>query len=163
MRVGDVIQDFILPDQTWTPQRMSSLVSRGPVVLFFYPAAFNPLCTVEHCRFRDVTAEFSAVGALPVGISADSVARQAAFDKKYSLGYMLLSDFDGEIGQRFDVVRDMKNRWVRYRRHTYIIGPGLRILDIIRSEIRFSAHADLALQFLRGTYKAVGRAQIRPS
>ncbi len=165
MRVGDVIEDFILPDQTWTPRRLSTLVASGPVVLFFYPAAFSPNCTVEHCRFRDVAAEFAAVGAQPVGISADPVAKQAAFAQRYRLGYLILSDLDGEIGRRFDVERAFHPLpWTRYRRHTYIVGAGLRVLDIIRSEIRLSAHADLALQFLRDNYyRATGRAQVPPA
>jgi peroxiredoxin Q/BCP len=151
MRVGDFVDDFELPDQTWTPLRLSGLAAAGPVVLFFYPAAFSPQCKIEHCRFRDTASEFAQVGAQPVGISSDPVERQSAFAERYRLGYVILSDVDGTIGRRFDVERDFSIRWTRYRRHTYIIGPDLRILDIIRSEFRLSAHADLALQFLRNS------------
>jgi thioredoxin-dependent peroxiredoxin len=161
MRVGDIVDDFELPDQTSTPRRLSRLVATGPVVLFFYPAAFAPQCTVEHCKFRDTAGEFASVGAQPVGISADTVERQARFTKRFSLGYLILSDVDGAIGRRFDVERDISIPWTRYRRHTYIIGPDRRILDIIRSEFRLTAHANLALQFLRNfTYRATGRAAV---
>ncbi len=162
MRVGDVVDDFELPDQTWTMRQLSDLVARGPVVLFFYPAAFNPLCTIQSCHFRDTVAEFAKVGAQPVGISADPVEMQAAFTQRHNLGYLILSDVNHTVGRRFDVERNGL-RAVRYRRHTYIIGQQRKILDIIRSEIRLRAHADLALQFLRNNaYRATGRAQVPP-
>ncbi len=158
MRVGDTVEDFELPDQSWRLRRLSTVASIGPVVLFFYPAAFAPLCTVEHCRFRDTTEEFAKVGAQPIGISSDPVDRQAAFARKHDLGYPILSDVDGAVGRRFDVDRGIKIKYIRYRRHTYVIGPDRRILDIIRSEIRLGAHADLALEFLRNyDGRVVGR------
>src|SRR6185369_17695476 len=95
MRVGDVVDDFELPDQTGAPRRLSRLAATGPVVLFFYPAAFSPQCRIEHCRFRDTASEFARVGAQPVGISSDPVKRQAAFADRYKLGYVILSDVDG--------------------------------------------------------------------
>jgi peroxiredoxin Q/BCP len=149
MEVGDVVEDFELPDQSGTPRRLSALTAAGPVVLFFYPAAFSPTCTVEACKFRDTASEFAAVGGQPVGISSDGVARQERFARQHHLGYPLLSDVDGRVGARFDVNRAFSVPWTRTRRHTYIIGSDQRVLDVIRSEIRISAHADLALQFLK--------------
>ena len=70
------------------------LLAGGPVVLFFYPAAMTYGCTKESCHFRDLKAEFAAVGAQPVGISADQVDKQRQFDEKESLGFPLLSDPD---------------------------------------------------------------------
>jgi peroxiredoxin Q/BCP len=156
MRVGDVVEDFELPDQLGRNQRLSRLVAAGPVVLFFYPAAFSPQCRVEHCRFRDTASEFAEVGAQPVGISSDPVERQYRFAQKYSLGYLILSDVDGAIGRRFDVERGVSIPWTRYRRHTYIVGRDQRIMDIIRSEFRLAAHANLALQFLRNNAGRTG-------
>src|SRR5258708_4617194 len=76
VRKGDVVTDFELPDETGAPRRLSGLLADGPVVLFFYPAAMSLGCTVESCHFRDLIGEFKAVGAQPVGISADRVERQ---------------------------------------------------------------------------------------
>src|ERR1700677_680021 len=97
MRKGDVVPDFELPDQSGTPRKLSELLSDGPVVLFFYPAAMTYGCTKESCAFRDLDAEFKAVGARRVGISADSVDKQKQFDEKESLGYPLLSDVDRTV------------------------------------------------------------------
>src|SRR6201991_2013492 len=79
MKTGDTVADFELPDQTGTPRKLSALLSDGPVVLFFYPAAMTPGCTKEACHFRDLAGEFAAVGANRVGISVDPVAKQAKF------------------------------------------------------------------------------------
>lgn len=53
-------------------------------MLFFYPAALTPGCTKESCHFRDLAAEFEAVGALRVGISADPVEKQRTFSDKHA-------------------------------------------------------------------------------
>ena len=64
------------------------------MVLFFYPAAMTSGCTKESCHFRDLKAEFDAVGAKRVGISADSVDKQIQFAEKHDFDYPLLSDPD---------------------------------------------------------------------
>src|SRR6266404_7003885 len=103
MRNGDVVTDFELPDETGTPRRLAELLADGPVVLFFYPAALSIGCTMESCHFRDLIGEFKAVGAQPVGISADRVERQRHFAEKHSLGYPLLSDSDQVVARQFGV------------------------------------------------------------
>ena len=79
MKVGDVVEDFELQDENGVSRKLSGLLVDGPVVLFFYPAAFTPGCTAEACHFRDIAGELRSVGAQPVGISPDSVDRQADF------------------------------------------------------------------------------------
>lgn len=73
MKRGDRVEDFNLPDQTGAVRSLTGLLADGPVVLFFYPAAMTPGCTKEACHFRDLAAEFAAVGASRVGISTDTV------------------------------------------------------------------------------------------
>ena len=73
MKRGDLVAEFNLPDQTGPNRSLSELLADGPIVLFFYPAAMTPGCTMEACHFRDLAAEFAAVGASRVGISMDAV------------------------------------------------------------------------------------------
>ncbi|MEV7565589.1 peroxiredoxin [Streptomyces tanashiensis] len=148
MNVGDLVEDFSLPDETGAPRSLTGLLAEGPVVLFFYPAALTPGCTAEACHFRDLAAEFRAVGALPVGISSDGVERQQEFAERHSLGYPLLSDPDGAIRERFGVKRGFS--LAPTKRVTFVIGQDLRIREVVRSELRMSAHADRALAALRG-------------
>jgi peroxiredoxin Q/BCP len=95
MEKGDQVPDFELKDEDGNPRKLSELAASGPVVLFFYPAAMTYGCTHESCHFRDMKAEFEAVGAQRVGISADQVEKQKQFSEKHSFDYPLLSDPDG--------------------------------------------------------------------
>jgi peroxiredoxin Q/BCP len=147
IKVGDVVEDFELPDQSGTPRRLSELLADGPVVLFFYPAAMTLGCTKESCHFRDLAAEFKAVGASRVGISADAVAKQSEFADKHGFDYPLLSDTDKKVAGMFGVTEGFKLGPVR--RMTFIIGTDRTILDVIKSEVRMNSHADKALDFLR--------------
>jgi peroxiredoxin Q/BCP len=148
MDKGDLVADFELPDQTGTPRRLSELLKDGPVVLFFYPAAMTYGCTKESCHFRDLKAEFDAVGAQRVGISADTVEKQKQFADKHEFDYPLLSDSDSAVADQFGVKRSVtilgKNK-----RATFVIGTDRRVLEVVRSELSFSSHADKALEALR--------------
>jgi peroxiredoxin Q/BCP len=147
MNVGDTVVDFELLDETGTPRRLSELLASGPVVLFFYPAAMSAGCTVEACHFRDVAADFRAVGAQPAGISHDSVDKQARFAERHSLGYPLLSDPDGTVRERFGVKRALG--LAPTKRMTFVIGQDRRVIEVVHSEIRMNSHADKALEALR--------------
>ena len=147
INVGETIDDFELPDQTGTPRKLSELLSDGPVVLFFYPAAMTAGCTKESCHFRDLAAEFKEVGASRVGISADTVEKQGQFSDKHGFDYPLLSDPDRKVAASFGVTEGFKLGPVK--RMTFVIGPDRRLLQIIKSEVRMNSHADKALDFLR--------------
>ncbi|TDC56686.1 peroxiredoxin [Jiangella ureilytica] len=147
MDAGDTVDDFVLPDQSGTPRRLSELLTSGPVVLFFYPAAMSRGCTAEACHFRDLAAEFSVAGAQPVGISADAVERQQAFDTGNDLGFPLLSDPERTVAARFGVNRRIGGLPVK--RHTFVIDTDSRVLGVVRSELAMEKHADRALDILR--------------
>ncbi|GAA5006351.1 peroxiredoxin [Streptomyces siamensis] len=147
MNVGDTVEDFTLPDESGTDRRLSELLSDGPVVLFFYPAALTPGCTAEACHFRDLAAEFAAAGASPVGISGDPVDRQQEFADRHTLGFPLLSDPEGVVRERFGVKRGFS--LAPTKRATFVIAQDRTVLEIVRSELRMSAHADRALAALR--------------
>ncbi|MER5200093.1 peroxiredoxin [Streptomyces sp. NPDC002755] len=144
---GDVVEDFALPDETGTVRSLTDLLADGPVVLFFYPAALTAGCTAEACHFRDLAAEFAAVGARPVGISGDTVDRQQEFAGRHSLGMPLLSDADGAVRERFGVKRGFS--LAPTKRVTFVIGKDRTVLEVVRSELRMNTHADRALDALR--------------
>jgi peroxiredoxin Q/BCP len=123
------------------------MVKEGPVVLFFYPAALSAGCTKESCHFRDLNAEFTALGAQPVGISMDSADRQAQFSKKNSFDFPLLTDEDGEVAHHYGVKRALG--FLKVKRATFIIGQDMVIRDVIHSEVNMNSHADRALEVLR--------------
>ena len=125
---------------------LDELLADGPVVLFFYPKAMTTGCTKESCHFRDLAGEFAEVGAQRVGISADKVDKQAAFDAKHDLGYPLLSDPDRKVAAAFGVKRPGP---IFNKRATFVIGTDRTILAAISSETNMDLHADEALSVLR--------------
>ncbi|MGW7822134.1 peroxiredoxin [Streptomyces puniciscabiei] len=147
IEAGDKVEDFALPDETGTTRRLTELLAEGPVVLFFYPAALTPGCTAEACHFRDLAAEFAAVGARPVGISGDSVDKQQEFAGRHGLGMPLLSDADGAVRERFGVRRGFS--LAPTKRVTFVIAQDRTVLEVVRSELRMNTHADRALAALR--------------
>ena len=149
MKIGDTVADFELPDQSGTPRRLSELLTAGPVVLFFYPAAGTPGCTREACHFRDVGAEFTAAGASRVGISVDAVAKQAKFADAHRFDYPLLSDAGGAVAAQFGVKRGLLGALMPVKRTTFVIDTDRRVLDVIASEFSMDTHADRALEVLR--------------
>lgn len=145
MRTGDIAPDFELPDQDGRPRRLSALLERGPVVLFFYPAALTAGCTAEAKHFRDLVPEFAAAGAQLVGVSRDPVARQQEFAVRNGFDFPLLSDSDGAVAAAYGVRRRLITP---VRRVTFVIARDGRVRDVIASELRMGLHADRALQAL---------------
>lgn len=147
MRPGDRVEDFTLPDETGTDRSLSDFLASGPVVLFFYPAAMTAGCTKESCHFRDLAAEFAALGAQRLGISPDEVSKQHEFSARHGFDYPLLSDTEGTVARMFGVRRGFGP--LLTKRHTFVIDTDSRILEVIKSEVRMNAHADGALAALR--------------
>ncbi len=147
MKSGDLAPDFTLPDQSGRSLTLSDVVAKGPVVLFFYPAAMSKGCTKESCHFRDLAAEFAALGAQRLGISMDNVERQAQFAHDNTLDYLLLADVGGTVATLYGVKRRIDA--LRVKRTTFVIGGDRVIREIISSELAMDVHADRALAALR--------------
>jgi peroxiredoxin Q/BCP len=148
MKVGDVVSDFELPDETGTPRKLSELLSHGPVVLFFYPAAMTYGCTKESCHFRDMKSQFEEIGAQRVGISADTVEKQRQFSEKHGFDYPLLSDTDRKVAEMFGVKRKGFSI-TPVKRSTFVIDKDFKVLEVIHSEVSMNHHAERALATLR--------------
>ena len=150
MNIGDSVPDFELPDQHGMPQRLSTLLANGPVVLFFYPAAMTAGCTKEACHFRDLASEFAAAGVQRVGISFDPVSKQKQFSDKHGFDYPLLSDSEGAVAGIFGVKRGKigQRLGVPAKRWTFAIGQDSTVVAAIHSEVNMETHADSALAAL---------------
>lgn len=154
MHIGDMAPDFELADQTGASRTLSGLLADGPVVLFFYPAAGTPGCTKEACHFRNLSAEFAALGANRVGISTDRVDKQAAFADGHGFDYPLLSDPGGVVAAQFGVKRGLLGKLMPVKRTTFVIDTDRSVLSVIASEFNFDSHADKALEVLRARSSA---------
>ncbi|HZN42692.1 MAG TPA: redoxin domain-containing protein, partial [Actinomycetota bacterium] len=90
---GTAAPDFALADQHGRTVRLRDFRGRK-VLVYFYPQADTPGCTVQSCDLRDHRRELAGVGTDVVGISPDMPKEQLAFDEKFDLGFPLLSDPD---------------------------------------------------------------------
>jgi len=98
LETGQQAPDFALPDATGTVRRLSDHRG-GPVIVYFYPAAFTPGCTTEACDFRENLASFQSAGYTVLGISPDPVSRLAEFAEAEQLSFPLLSDEDAQVAR----------------------------------------------------------------
>ena len=151
---GDTVEDFELPDQTGAPRKLSELLSGGPVVLFFYPAALSSGCTAEACNFRDLAAEFAAAGAQRVGISRDKVEKQKQFADLHGFDYPLLSDPESKVASLLGVKRKLPLGPLSTKRMTFVIDTDRTVLEVIHSETNMNDHAARALETLTARSKS---------
>jgi thioredoxin-dependent peroxiredoxin len=147
MRVGTVAPDFMLRDNHGAQWRLSDECRKGPVAMFFYPAAMTIGCTAQSCRFRDLGAEFGALGAQRVGVSASDQQLQQAFSETNELDFPLLSDTDGAVAALYGARRAFSPRPTK--RATYVISRERLVVGIVTSELRMRAHADRSLEIIR--------------
>jgi peroxiredoxin Q/BCP len=153
--INDPIEDFTLNNQDGTPVSLSDFKST-PVVLFFYPRADTPGCTIESCGFRDAFAKFKNAGITVFGVSRDTVKDQKKFQTKYDLPYDLLADPDMELINRFDLVKpkNMYGKIVKgVKRTTLLIAPadakGKQRLLHTFEEVKPEGHAEEVLALLK--------------
>jgi peroxiredoxin Q/BCP len=95
---GDPGPPFTLPDQQGNTVRLQDLRGRK-ILVYFYPEADTPGCTTQSCDLRDHRQDLAGIGAEVVGISPDQPEDQLAFDRKYDLGFPLLSDPDHSVAE----------------------------------------------------------------
>ena len=102
LKIGDKAPDFNCEDQDGNMIQLADYKGKK-LVLFFYPKASTPGCTVEACDLRDNHHTFQAKGYEILGVSADSQKRQSNFRNKYEFPYPLLADEDKKVINAFGV------------------------------------------------------------
>lgn len=118
--------EFTLVDQDRNPVSLSDFAERR-LVVFFYPKAMTPGCTVEACDFRDSHQELLDAGLAVVGVSPDPPAKLAQFRDMENLPFPLLSDPDHKVSDAFGAWGTKKlygKEYVGVIRSTFVIGPG---------------------------------------
>jgi peroxiredoxin Q/BCP len=154
IQVGDRAPDFTATDCQGRSVSLASLRGRR-VVLFFFPKAFTPGCTIETRAFRDNHAQIQALGAELVGISVDSLSTQCAFAAKEDIHFPLIGDEERRISSSYEVLWPVLKV---DRRVTFIIAPDGIVEAVIRHEIRVSRHLDDVLRYLREHPLSAGAA-----
>ncbi|WP_299176578.1 thioredoxin-dependent thiol peroxidase [uncultured Chryseobacterium sp.] len=102
LKVGDQLPEFEGINQDGKPVKSSKLKGKK-LIIFFYPQANTPTCTVEACNLSDNYSKLKKAGFQLLGISADSVKKQKNFHNKFSFPYDLIADENREIVEKFGV------------------------------------------------------------
>jgi peroxiredoxin len=101
---------------------LADALKRGPVVLYFYPAAFTPGCTVEAHEFAEATEKFKALGATVIGVSHDPIDTLNKFSVTECRNkFAVASDADQKITKSYDAVLGAKPEYAN--RTSYVIAP----------------------------------------
>jgi peroxiredoxin Q/BCP len=129
MKLHEKVADFTLQTDEDKTVSLSDFAGK-PVILFFYPKADTPGCTIEACGFRDTFKKLQAAGAVVLGISRDTPHDQAKFRAKFDLPYNLLADVDEKVCKQFDVLKENKVYGMSIERTTFVIGPDQTLLHI---------------------------------
>jgi peroxiredoxin Q/BCP len=154
MQINDKVENFTLQNQDGKTVNLTDFKDK-PVVLFFYPRADTPGCTIESCGFRDAFEQFQKQGIVVLGISRDTVKDQLKFKQKYNLPYDLLADPEMELINRYDLIKpkNMYGKLVKgVKRTTYLISPdtgkGQRLIHIFE-DVTPKGHAEEVLALLK--------------
>jgi peroxiredoxin Q/BCP len=154
IQVNDKAPQFTLQDENGKEVSLKGL--RGKVVvLYFYPRADTPGCTIEACEFRDTYKQMQKTGAVLLGISPDTPQAQKKFQEKFQLPFPLLADADKKVAVAFDVLKE-KNMYGKkvmgIVRTTFIIGPDGKIQHIF-PKVKAEGHAGEVLAYLKESAK----------
>jgi peroxiredoxin Q/BCP len=147
LKVGDQAPDIQVSTETGEDFQLSAMKGKR-VVLYFYPKADTPGCTVEACEFRDEIGKFTKKGAVVIGVSPDKSAAQAKFKAKYDLPFTLLADSDRAAAEAYGVYKE-KNMYGKkvmgIERTTFVIGPDGKI-EKIYGKVKAAGHAAKVLE-----------------
>ena len=140
LKEGNKVPNFTTTDQDGNTVSLSDYQGKK-LVVFFYPAASTPTCTVEACNLRDHYKELQDAGYEILGVSADTERKQTNFRNKYKFPYPLLADTNKEVINAFGVWGPKKFMGREYNgihRKTFLIneqGTVERVIDKVKAKI----------------------------
>ncbi|TVZ59593.1 peroxiredoxin Q/BCP [Flavobacteriaceae bacterium MAR_2010_105] len=147
LQPGDKAPNFSAKDEQGNTISLQDYKGKK-LVVFFYPAANTPTCTVEACNLRDHYKMLAEKGYEILGVSADTAKKQTNFKKKFKFQYPLLADVDKEVINAFGVwgpKKFMGREFDGIHRVTFVInenGTIEKVIDKVKSKI----HAEQILE-----------------
>lgn len=151
LKIGNKAPAFILKNQEGESIRLSTFAGEKNVVVYFYPKAMTPGCTVQACGIRDIRGDFDRLDTVVLGISPDPVARLGKFREKESLNFDLLSDEDHSVADKYGVwglKKFMGKEYMGLIRTTFIIDKQGRLQHII-NKVKTKSHHDEVFNFIK--------------
>ena len=148
--VGQPAPAFTLSNHEGEMVSLEDFRESKNVVLYFYPKAMTPGCTVQACGIRDTRSELSERQAVVLGVSPDPIKRLVNFREKQELNFDLLSDQDHSIAEKYGVwglKKFMGREYMGINRMTFIIGKDGKLKHVME-KVKTKTHHDDVLNIL---------------
>jgi len=149
-KLGNLAPAFTLLDQSGNKVSLKDFRGRN-VVLYFYPKAMTPGCTVQACGLRDAQKELANLNAVAIGISPDPVKRLEKFIDRDQLNFTLLSDEDHAVAEKYGcwgLKKFMGREFMGILRTTFIIDQDGKLRHVM-SKVNTKSHHDDVLNWMR--------------
>ncbi len=146
-KLGDLAPAFTLTDQNGNGISLNNFRGKKYVVLYFYPKAMTPGCTVQACGLRDSLPSLEQFEAVALGVSPDPITRLKKFEEKEGLNFTLLSDEDHSLANKYGVwglKKFMGREFMGIIRTTFIIDKKGRVVHIMDKVKTKTHHEDVA-------------------
>ena len=150
-KIGNLAPSFSLQNQQGDKVSLKDFKGKKNVVIYFYPKASTPGCTVQACGIRDSAAAFKKLNTVVVGISPDPIKRLQNFIDKQALNFDLLSDEDHSIADRYGAWGPKKFMGKEYDgilRSTFIVGKDGK-LKAIMDKVKTKSHHDDVIDWIK--------------
>ncbi len=149
--IGNMAPAFTLQDQNGDKVSLKQFRDKKNVVVYFYPRAMTPGCTVQACGIRDSQASLEALDTVVLGISPDPVKKLAKFVEKEGLNFTLLSDEDHAIAEKYGVwglKKFMGRESMGILRTSFIVGKDGRLKHIM-DKVKTKSHHDDVTAYIK--------------
>ncbi len=143
-KVGNLAPAFTLVNQDGKKVALKDFKGKKNVVLYFYPKAMTPGCTVQACGIRDTKSDWSKLKTVVLGVSPDAPEKLTRFIEKQGLNFDLLSDEDKKITEKYGcwgLKKFMGKEFMGVLRTTFIIGKDGK-LKYIMEKVKTKSHHD---------------------
>lgn len=150
-KVGNMAPAFTLQDQDGNKVSLKDFRGEKNVILYFYPKAMTPGCTVQACGLRDSKRKLSAAKTVALGVSPDPVPRLKKFEDRDDLNFTLLSDEDTKITEKYGcwgLKKFMGKEYMGVIRTTFIIGKDGKLKHIM-DKVKTKTHHEDALNWIK--------------
>ena len=150
-KVGNKAPAFNLPNQNGENIRLSEYTGKKNVVIYFYPKAMTPGCTVQACGIRDVKKELAKLDTVVFGISPDPASRLKKFIERDSLNFDLLSDEDHQVAEKYGVwgpKKFMGREFIGILRTSFVVGKDGKLKHII-DKVKTKTHHEEVIAYIK--------------
>ncbi len=150
-KIGNLAPAFTLPDQDGKPVSLKQFKGKKNVLLYFYPKAMTPGCTVQACGIRDSRKALDKLDTVVLGVSPDPVARLGKFIDKEKLNFTLLSDEDHAVCEKYGawgLKKFMGREFMGVLRSSFLIGKDGRLKHVM-DKVNTKTHHEDVLALVR--------------